>query len=111
TSHPSTTLGNAPINRKPTTRTATGPNEGGGPGALHTDLGVLAQSGGGVVRDHRTPGPAPDRRRIGAVPELNKCIRAFVTGWNDRCHPFAWTNTSTEILNKTNRPTNSKTGL
>src|SRR5699024_9131325 len=37
TSRPSTTLGNAPINWKPTTRTATGPNEGGGPvGGLHS---------------------------------------------------------------------------
>lgn len=37
---PSTTLGNAPINRKPTTRTATGPNEGGGP--LAEDLTHVA---------------------------------------------------------------------
>lgn len=35
--------------------------------------------------------------------------RAFVTGWNDRCHPFVWTKTSTEVLNKANRSTTSKT--
>ena len=43
TSHRSTTLGNAPINWKPTTRTATGPNEGGGPlGLLHEVLIVIS---------------------------------------------------------------------
>lgn len=25
-------------------------------------------------------------------------IRAFITGWNDRSHPFAWTKSPEEIL-------------
>ncbi len=49
------------------------------------------------------------RADVASVAELNKKIRAFVTGWNDRCHPFVWTKTSTEILNKANRSTTSKT--
>jgi len=40
------------------------------------------------------------RADVVSVPELNKRIRAFVTGWNDRCHPCVWTRTSTEILKK-----------
>lgn len=40
------------------------------------------------------------RTDVASVPELNKRIRAFVTGWNDRCHPCVWTRTSTEILKK-----------
>jgi transposase len=40
-----------------------------------------------------------------SVRELNAKIRAFVDGWNDRCHPFVWTKTSEEILKKANRQT------
>ncbi|GGG67133.1 IS630 family transposase [Kocuria dechangensis] len=50
------------------------------------------------------------RAEVASVQELNAKIRAFVTGWNDRCHPFVRTKTSTEILRKANRPTTSKTG-
>ncbi|MCF3941224.1 IS630 family transposase, partial [Gordonia sp. GW1C4-4] len=25
-------------------------------------------------------------------------IRAFIDGWNDRCHPFVWTKPAEEIL-------------
>jgi transposase len=50
------------------------------------------------------------RADVASVQELNARIRAFVTSWNDRCHPFVWTKTSTEILKKANRPTTSKTG-
>ena len=50
------------------------------------------------------------RADVASVAELTKKIRAFVTGWNDRCHPFVWTKSSTEILKKANRPTNSKPG-
>ena len=50
------------------------------------------------------------KERIDAlVPELNQKIRAFVAGWNDRCHTFEWTNPSTEILRKANRSTTLKT--
>lgn len=50
------------------------------------------------------------RAETACVAELNQLIRAFVTGWNDRCHPFVWTKTSTEILKKANRPMTSNTG-
>ena len=33
-----------------------------------------------------------------SVNDLNAKIRAFVDGWNDRCHPFTWTKTADEIL-------------
>jgi len=50
------------------------------------------------------------RTDVASVAELNKKLRAFVTGWNDRCHPFVWTKSSTEILKKANRQMTSKTG-
>ena len=40
-----------------------------------------------------------------SVKDLNAKIRAFIDGWNDRCHPFAWTKTAEEILTKANRQT------
>ncbi|AXH96618.1 IS630 family transposase [Ornithinimicrobium avium] len=43
------------------------------------------------------------------VKDLNAKIRAFVDGWNDRCHPFVWTKTADEILKKANRQTTSNT--
>ncbi|KRB47903.1 transposase [Terrabacter sp. Root181] len=39
------------------------------------------------------------RGTFGSVKDLNAKIRAFVDGWNDRCHPFVWTKTADEILN------------
>lgn len=30
--------------------------------------------------------------------QLVTAIRAFIDGWNDRCHPFTWTKTADEIL-------------
>ena len=47
------------------------------------------------------------RADVASVPELNRKMRAFDTGWNDRCHPFVWTKASAEILRKANRPTTS----
>ena len=44
-----------------------------------------------------------------SVKDLNTKIRAFVDGWNDRCHPFVWTKTADEILKKANRQTTSNT--
>ena len=44
-----------------------------------------------------------------SVRDLNAKIRAFINGWNDRCHPFAWTKTAEEILAKANRQTTSAT--
>ena len=44
-----------------------------------------------------------------SVRDLNAKIRAFVTGWNDRCHPFVWTKRADDILKKANRQTTSNT--
>ena len=50
------------------------------------------------------------RGTFGSVRDLTSKIRQFITGWNDRCHPFAWTKTADEILTKANRQTISTTG-
>ena len=44
-----------------------------------------------------------------SVKDLNAKIRAFITGWNDRKHPFVWTKTAEEILQKANRQRTSET--
>ncbi len=44
-----------------------------------------------------------------SVRDLNAKIRAFITGWNDRCHPFVWTKTADQILTKANRQNTSVT--
>ncbi|WP_199435277.1 IS630 family transposase [Qaidamihabitans albus] len=44
-----------------------------------------------------------------SVRDLNAKIRAFIDGWNDRCHPFVWTKTADQILKKANRQTTSNT--
>ncbi|MEV8085832.1 IS630 family transposase [Pseudarthrobacter oxydans] len=44
-----------------------------------------------------------------SVKDLNQKIRQFITGWNDRCHPFIWTKTPEQILAKANRLTTSET--
>ncbi len=49
------------------------------------------------------------RGSFGSVKDLNAKIRAFIDGWNDRCHPFVWTKTADEILRKANRQTISNT--
>ena len=38
-----------------------------------------------------------------SVRDLMIKIRAFINGWNDRCHPFVWTKTADQILDKINR--------
>ncbi len=43
------------------------------------------------------------------VRELNAKIRAFIDGWNDRCHPFVWTKTADEILKRADRQKTSAT--
>ncbi len=47
------------------------------------------------------------RGTYSSVRDLNAKIRAFIDGWNDRCHPFVWTKTADEILKKADR--NQKT--
>src|SRR5215213_8764515 len=43
------------------------------------------------------------RGTFASVKDLNAKIRAFIDGWNGRCHPFTWTKTAEEILKKANR--------
>jgi transposase len=50
------------------------------------------------------------RGTFGSVKDLNAKIRAFIDGWNNRCHPFVWTKTADEILKKANRQHTSETG-
>ena len=47
---------------------------------------------------------------FGSVTELNAKIRAYIDGWNDRCHPFVWTKTAEDILKKANRKETSNAG-
>jgi transposase len=44
-----------------------------------------------------------------SVNDLNAKIRTFITGWNDRCHPFVWTKPAKQILAKANRQNTSET--
>jgi transposase len=46
----------------------------------------------------------------GSVKDLNAKIRTYIDGWNDRCHPFTWTKTADEILQKANRQQTSNAG-
>ena len=39
----------------------------------------------------------------GSVKDLNAKIRAYIDGWNDRCHPFTWTKTAEDILKHAKR--------
>ena len=45
-----------------------------------------------------------------SVKDLNAKIRAYIDGWNDRCHPFVWTKTADQILKKANRQQTSNAG-
>src|SRR3954468_1215221 len=49
------------------------------------------------------------RRSFGSVRELMIKIRAFINGWNDRCHPFIWTKPADQVLDKIKRKSNSLT--
>ena len=44
-----------------------------------------------------------------SVKDLNAKIRQFITGWNDRKHPFIWTKTPERILAKANLKRTSET--
>jgi transposase len=45
------------------------------------------------------------RGTFGSVRDLMIKIRAFITGWNTRKHPFIWTKTASEVLDSINRKT------
>jgi hypothetical protein len=40
------------------------------------------------------------RGSFASIRELNAKIRAFINGWNDRCHPFVWTKTVDQVLKR-----------
>jgi len=44
-----------------------------------------------------------------SVRDLMIKIRAFINGWNDRCHPFIWTKPADQVLDKIKRKRNSLT--
>jgi transposase len=44
-----------------------------------------------------------------SVRDLMIKIRAFIDGWNDRCHPFIWTKPADQVLEKIKRKKNSLT--
>jgi transposase/DNA-binding CsgD family transcriptional regulator len=44
-----------------------------------------------------------------SVRDLMIKIRAFINGWNDRCHPFIWTKHADQVLEKIKRKRNSLT--
>jgi transposase len=44
-----------------------------------------------------------------SVRDLMIKIRAFIAGWNDRCHPFIWTKPADQVLEKIKRKKNSLT--
>jgi transposase-like protein/transposase len=47
------------------------------------------------------------RGSFDSVKQLVTAIRAFIDGWNDRCHPFTWTKTAEQILPHATRQRNS----
>ena len=49
------------------------------------------------------------RGSYSTVRDLTTTICVFITGWNDRGHPFVWTKTADDILAKANRQTTSDT--
>ena len=44
-----------------------------------------------------------------SVKDLIGAIEAFIDGWNERCHPFAWTKTADQILTGAHRKRTSNT--
>jgi hypothetical protein len=43
------------------------------------------------------------RGSYASVADLDHRARAFIDAWNDRAHPFVWTETVEEILAEANR--------
>jgi hypothetical protein len=50
------------------------------------------------------------RGSYASVPELVAAIETFINGWNERCHPFAWSKTADEILPRATRQRSSDAG-
>jgi transposase len=45
-----------------------------------------------------------------SVKDLTAKIGAFIDGWNDRCQPFTWTKTASELLPKIRKKETSRAG-
>ena len=43
------------------------------------------------------------RGSFDSVKQLVTAISTFIDGWNERCHPFIWTKTPDEILDRIDR--------
>ena len=56
---------------------------------------VIELSAPDLLLDHHPPSHPPRQLRLGPRPDRR---RAFIDGWNERCHPFAWTKTADQIL-------------
>jgi len=54
--------------------------------------------------------PAIHHGAFTSVKDLNDKIRDFITAWNNLSHPFVWTKTADEVLNKVNRKKTSDVG-
>jgi hypothetical protein len=49
------------------------------------------------------------RGTFDSVPDLIEAVTAFTNGWNERCHPFAWTKDADTIIAKSHRKPTSGT--
>ena len=50
------------------------------------------------------------RGTYASVRDLVEAITAFIDGWNERCHPFAWTKDADALIAKAHRQSTSSTG-
>ena len=75
--------------------------------ALHPDLGIVAEHGRDLLRDHHPSSHPPWHLRLRR--DLIKAITAFIDGWNKRCRPFVWTKDADAIIAKAHRKAASDT--
>jgi hypothetical protein len=60
-------------------------------------LSPLFRAGRRQGNTRLVPGEVQDR--------FHAKIRAYIDGWDDRCHPFVWTKTADQVPAKAKRPT------
>lgn len=85
-------------------------------GTLSTGLGSVGEPVSDAVdlavgRDHLlvdAPGDL-DLDALSLRARFPAKIRAFITGWNTRCHPFIWTKPADQVLDKVKCKRNSLT--
>jgi hypothetical protein len=78
-----------------------------GPVALHPDLGLLAEPGGGVLSIITRQ--ALRRGSFPTVADLIAAIQRFIDAWNDRRAPFTWTKDPDTVIAKATDPRRRKT--